>query len=373
MRRTHLRLILAGYVLVVIGGILAGQETEVVIPAPVLDAQKEAMCIHLHNVPLAASAVSVLLVGELVALVGLFLCWNPARFVFALVVLGKALLNPVVAPWFVLTGAFRVFGELELLMDGAIAVLVLWGPARPLFLRQAVAQPEPAGRPAPAGPLSRARLVAGVALVAAFPLARSVLQFLQGYFVVPYGWTMITALPLATLGSILAAAFAPVVLIPVRGPHRIAVGVVLWAVIFVLCIWPAGAVLYSRGFESALKSRGNLDGLQAWARQALEKHEAGQLKTEGEAMYWSAGTLRIAESELPEFLKSGMYKRTEHFWGPEFAIQTGDSGFDGTGTCVAVSWYLHGVLIGKEDYTTDWNPWYRRRLAPGIYSYHGMK
>ena len=41
--------------------------------------------------------------------------------------------------------------------------------------------------------------------------------------------------------------------------------------------------------------------------------------------------------------------------------------------CVAFSWYLTGILVGRPDFRSTWNPWYIREIAPGVYAYCGMK
>ncbi len=42
---------------------------------------------------------------------------------------------------------------------------------------------------------------------------------------------------------------------------------------------------------------------------------------------------------------------------------------------VTVSWQIYGVMIGPESFTPDWEqaPWYHRKLADGIYLWHGYK
>ncbi len=42
---------------------------------------------------------------------------------------------------------------------------------------------------------------------------------------------------------------------------------------------------------------------------------------------------------------------------------------------VTVSWSIYGVMIGPESFTPEWDhaPWYHRKLADGIYLWHGYK
>lgn len=38
---------------------------------------------------------------------------------------------------------------------------------------------------------------------------------------------------------------------------------------------------------------------------------------------------------------------------------------------VTIRWYLYGVLVGGPSFTPDWKPWYQRKLADGVYLWHG--
>jgi hypothetical protein len=42
---------------------------------------------------------------------------------------------------------------------------------------------------------------------------------------------------------------------------------------------------------------------------------------------------------------------------------------------VTITWYIYGVIIGPESFKPEWehDPWYHRKLADGIYLWHGYK
>jgi hypothetical protein len=42
---------------------------------------------------------------------------------------------------------------------------------------------------------------------------------------------------------------------------------------------------------------------------------------------------------------------------------------------VSIYWYIYGVIVGPESFEPEWEhaPWYHRKLADGIYLWHGYK
>jgi hypothetical protein len=48
---------------------------------------------------------------------------------------------------------------------------------------------------------------------------------------------------------------------------------------------------------------------------------------------------------------------------------------EGAIEAVTISWYIYGVIVGPESFKPNWEhaPWYYRKLAEGIYLYHGYK
>jgi hypothetical protein len=42
---------------------------------------------------------------------------------------------------------------------------------------------------------------------------------------------------------------------------------------------------------------------------------------------------------------------------------------------VSIDWYIYGVMVGSESFNPSWEhePWYTRKLADGVYLWHGYK
>jgi hypothetical protein len=76
--------------------------------------------------------------------------------------------------------------------------------------------------------------------------------------------------------------------------------------------------------------------------------------------YWPAGTLRLRTAEVPPIL--------EHKWPepPKVFVHRSPSG---QSDYIVVSWDLYGILVGTPSYLGD-NPWYLRRVRPGVYVYY---
>jgi hypothetical protein len=105
--------------------------------------------------------------------------------------------------------------------------------------------------------------------------------------------------------------------------------------------------------------------LQVWSVGTLARYRIGQVATNGEAAYWSRGTVKLAASEIPSWL-------SDAWWGerPEVSIKLSESGEP---ECINVAWYLYGLLVGATNYSATDKPWYIVQAKPGIYAYHDMK
>jgi hypothetical protein len=130
---------------------------------------------------------------------------------------------------------------------------------------------------------------------------------------------------------------------------------------------PAGAVIYSRGFEYAIQKDPGIEVLQEWAIKTLKDFDTGQVDWTHHPDYWRPGNVPLPLESLPDFLRNGVFSATiRQGKGPEVSVQANANG----ATCVVISWYLHGLLVGPSDYETNWSPFYLKQLAPGVYSYH---
>jgi hypothetical protein len=113
-----------------------------------------------------------------------------------------------------------------------------------------------------------------------------------------------------------------------------------------------------------VRSKRQLRGLQQWSTEVMSRYSAGRLLTNRPAAYWSGGTIELAPSEIPRWLK--------HAWRnePEVSIRLTDSG---TPECVIIGWYDVRVEVGPTNYHENTNygesliPWYIVEAKPGVY------
>jgi hypothetical protein len=221
-------------------------------------------------------------------------------------------------------------------------------------------------------------------------IGRYVIDFIGGYFSLNEGGVFLTVL-LFLLCMPVIAGVGIGWLWGGRYSSRITVGVVAflapWLGFFVT---PPGAKTQAHGFQAALRTRSNLDQLQSWVSDALAKYEKGELKLDSEAPKTFPGRERIADSEIPTYLKRGVFSKfgqyptiaichpdefvssihTQSTWGVSSESTTKS---DRPFPCVSISWYLHGVLVGRPDFRTRWSPWYIKQIQPGIYVYEVEK
>jgi len=151
---------------------------------------------------------------------------------------------------------------------------------------------------------------------------------------------------------------------------RICIPIVLFFVSFYL--FPPTARIYSQGFNFALITRTDLAKIQHWAQNTINKYAENNLEIiEGDVIrignLESPGIKYIDPLEVPDFLKKGLFASSRD--GPTIEINTEID----KRPIVKISWYVHGILIGDQDYKTSWEPWYIKKLKPGIYTYHVEK
>lgn len=139
----------------------------------------------------------------------------------------------------------------------------------------------------------------------------------------------------------------------------------------------AGAVIFidecvSRGLTNAM----SLSELRSWATNIL-------------ARYRRADGTRVAAKDIPpqlQMLQTNIptcrfsYANATneyHSIGPEPTAPsvTVSRGLSGGVESVRISWYLYGIILGPETFKPKWQtePWYHRRLAEGVYLWHGYK
>jgi hypothetical protein len=224
--------------------------------------------------------------------------------------------------------------------------------------------------------MKKTRIVLIVVMLVAVPATRYLVEFRLGARCLPYGYSMAYGLFFLLLAPPLLG-IATAFLVPMRriAPRVIlGLGTAILTPVLALFAVPAGAVIYSRGFEHAIRSDPGIPALQDWAEGALRDFHLGSGVTTNKPAYWNPGDVMLDRTSLPSFLTSGAFfpLNVPHF-GPEISVVTNTNRFGISGECIAISWYLHGLLVGPPDFKTEWNPWYGKELAPGVNSYHGMK
>ena len=113
--------------------------------------------------------------------------------------------------------------------------------------------------------------------------------------------------------------------------------------------------------------------LQEWCEETLARYKANELLTDGNSPYWSYGDIKLAEEEIPEFIKNVWPKQPDApLPQPDVSIYIAKTK-NSEPKYIAISWYLHGVIVGPTDYVETYHYWYLRQVKPGIYVYAQYK
>jgi hypothetical protein len=110
--------------------------------------------------------------------------------------------------------------------------------------------------------------------------------------------------------------------------------------------------------------------LQAWSEETLTRYEVGELLTDGNSPYWSGGDIKLADEEIPEFIKNVWPKQ------PDAILQEPDVSIlirNGEPLSLAISWYPYGVIVGPTSHPVSpplgFDYTYQRQVKPGICVY----
>lgn len=125
-----------------------------------------------------------------------------------------------------------------------------------------------------------------------------------------------------------------------------------------------GAVQVTEDLADDVQRKTKLADLQQWSAQVLARYSSGQLATNGPASYWSVGTVEIAPQEIPDNIRQAWPEQ------PEVSIRLSETGQP---ECVAIAWYLRGLVVGSPKYVLSFQPWCSRQAKPGVYAYHLYK
>lgn len=135
MRKSHWRLIMLVYLLVLVMTIVMVRSSWSELPPGVAAALRTKQLSHLEFV-LGIATLLALTVGY----IGMFLCWGPSRHIYSVALLGK-LSYSLAVPWSAQIARVVFLGNLELLLDGVLITLIWAGPAKHLFNTK---RPDPA-------------------------------------------------------------------------------------------------------------------------------------------------------------------------------------------------------------------------------------
>ena len=106
--------------------------------------------------------------------------------------------------------------------------------------------------------------------------------------------------------------------------------------------------------------------LQTWCEETMMRYKANELLTDGNSPYWSAGDIKLADEEIPEFIKDVWPKPPDAILPePDVSILIRN----GEPVSMAISWHSYGVIVGPTDYVEYDTFWYLRQVKPGIYVY----
>jgi hypothetical protein len=211
------------------------------------------------------------------------------------------------------------------------------------------------------------------------PISLFLFPFLCGFYNLSQGYLMLLV-PISLFGTAFVGIAVGASVPRINKLSRIGVGIFAWiltiAFFFVL---PPAAKTWTLGFSTNFKMTKHPKEVQQWASGILDRYEAGQLNTVTNAPYWAVGKEKLDATDVPSRIAElwrvrpsiGIAEVTPD--GEIFTPSHDDTGELRQYRCVAFSWYLTGILVGRSEFRTTWNPWYIQEIAPGIYVYCGMK
>lgn len=205
--------------------------------------------------------------------------------------------------------------------------------------------------------------------------------FIMGLMSIPQGY-MILLTPIVLLTPILACIGVAMLLKGRTKIARVSLSIVALLIpVGFLFVFP-GAALWTLGFAANFRLTKHPAEIQTWAIDQIQAYHHGILNIDTNSEYWAVGREKICESSIPQNIRElwaqkpsiGIATMTRDGWLIDPKREHNSSiNYGDTTSCVAISWYLHGFLIGKPDFEPSWNPWYMHRMGPGLYAFCGMK
>jgi hypothetical protein len=172
---------------------------------------------------------------------------------------------------------------------------------------------------------------------------------------------------------------------------RIVIGIMTTIGIFAsFFLFPPEAETWTLGLATNFRLTKQPEQIQQWAIKVLDQYENGKLTTTTNVEYWVTGRDELSTNEIPLRIQNlwrnkpsiGIATITENGWIIQSTQTNTESLAQLTGgiptplklsRCVAFSWYATGILVGRPDFQSKWNPWYLHEIMPGIYAFSGMK
>ncbi len=225
----------------------------------------------------------------------------------------------------------------------------------------------------------RIRQIILLTVASLVPISYFLFPFLCGFCNLSQGYLIFLA-PIFLFGSAISGIAVGASVPRISTLSRVGVGVLVWIITIALFfVFPAGAKTWTIGFSTNVQMTKHPREVQQWAVGVLDRYEAGRLSAITNAPYWAVARNELDSSEVPSHIAE--------LWRDKPSIGIAEATPDGRITapshdgpgqkkqtrCVAFSWYLTGILVGRPDFRSTWNPWYIRQIAPGIYAYCGMK
>lgn len=136
MNKAQFRWLLIAYVVVLAMTVIPELYRHLVIPDVVLKLEP-AFATESTSFTLLKLIYLLLSLGAgLIGIIGMFCLWRPGRYFFLLGVAMKIFSFPLFLSWGAATGWSIFFTDIELLLDGTILTLAMFGPAKYLFPRE---------------------------------------------------------------------------------------------------------------------------------------------------------------------------------------------------------------------------------------------
>lgn len=229
-----------------------------------------------------------------------------------------------------------------------------------------------------------------VLVIVAVPSSFFILPFTCGFFNLSQGYLFLLA-PVLLIGPIFAGSIVAALIQNASQGTRIARGIVTAILIFIsFFLFPPGAETWTLGLAANFRLTKHPAQVQQWAVEILDQYENGKLTTTTNIEYWATGRDKLVKDEIPLQIQNlwrrkpsiGIATITENGWVIQSTQTNAESLAQLTGGvsvplklshCVVFSWYETGILVGRPDFQSKWNPWYLHEIMPGIYAFSGMK